>query len=122
MIELWKPLEEFEEQYEISNHGRLRTLDPRYFERVMKYEIDRGGYYVIKLRKFGIVTKAAIHRLTYLNWKGDIPSGHVVHHIDENKLNNAINNLMLLTVSEHRALHNKGVKPIYVTLKNLNQS
>ena len=35
----------------------------------------------------------------------EIPEGYEVHHIDGNKLNNSISNLMLLTEEEHHRLH-----------------
>lgn len=35
----------------------------------------------------------------------EIPSGFHVHHIDKDKVNNAINNLALLTAEAHRRLH-----------------
>lgn len=43
-----------------------------------------------------------------------IPKGLIVHHIDENKLNNDINNLSLMTITAHNRIHshkawNKGV-------------
>jgi hypothetical protein len=84
----------------------------------MKLEIDRSGYYVIKLRKFGVTQKLAIHRLVYLMFKGEIGKDDVIHHIDENKLNNIETNLMKLTKTEHRSLHNIGVKPILVSITN----
>ena len=37
-----------------------------------------------------------------------IPTEEHVHHIDENKLNNASTNLQVLTPREHAKLHNKG--------------
>lgn len=115
ITELWQPLADYEEQYEISNHGRIRTLDIRYKGKVMRLEVDRAGYYVIKLVKFGITKKKAVHRITFENFVGPINHNEVIHHIDENKLNNVVTNLMKLTVSEHRSLHNKGVKPIYIS-------
>ena len=36
-----------------------------------------------------------------------LPKGYEVHHIDMNKLNNDINNLAVLTKSEHAKLHNQ---------------
>lgn len=36
---------------------------------------------------------------------GDIPDGHVVHHIDGNKLNNDEMNLIVLSKREHRETH-----------------
>ena len=35
----------------------------------------------------------------------ELPTGYVVHHIDEDKQNNSIKNLQLMTVSEHMRLH-----------------
>ena len=34
-----------------------------------------------------------------------IPTGHEVHHIDKNKLNNSPNNLMVISKEEHRRIH-----------------
>lgn len=39
-----------------------------------------------------------------------VPKGFVIHHIDENKDNNLIENLMLLSKSEHSKLHAKRLK------------
>jgi len=36
-----------------------------------------------------------------------MPSGHVVHHIDHNKLNNSIENLQMMTRSKHMSYHAK---------------
>lgn len=52
-----------------------------------------------------------VHKIvmyTFNEWR----DGHkwAIHHIDENKLNNSIDNLIYLTRSEHRKLHMKGNK------------
>ena len=46
-----------------------------------------------------------IHRAVYHYYFGDIPEGYEIHHIDENKANNDISNLVMLTKLEHRQLH-----------------
>ena len=38
---------------------------------------------------------------------GEKPAGHVVHHIDENKLNNSVENLTYMKDADHRRLHMK---------------
>jgi len=43
-----------------------------------------------------------------LNWKLKyhyVPKGYIIHHIDGNKTNNAISNLMLMTPEEHTRHH-----------------
>jgi hypothetical protein len=55
-----------------------------------------------------------MHRLIYSAKFGDIPKDKVVDHIDNNKLNNSINNLQLLSVKENvrKSMHNKDNKNI----------
>jgi hypothetical protein len=50
-----------------------------------------------------------------------IPKGLIVHHLDENKRNNDINNLSLITITAHNRIHaheawNKGISPSKSTL------
>ena len=54
-----------------------------------------------------------IHRDVYKYYCGEIPENYVVHHIDENKSNNSITNLQLLTSTEHQILHNAASKRPY---------
>lgn len=64
------------------------------------YRLGRHGYYITG------------HNIKYLHldiweyYNGPIPEGHIVHHKDLNKLNNDIDNLQLMTRSEHIRLHN----------------
>jgi hypothetical protein len=52
---------------------------------------------------------------------GNIPDGCVIHHIDENKENDDINNLVMMTDYAHRAYHgkNKSVKTRASARKNM---
>ncbi len=45
------------------------------------------------------------HRVIYERHYGPIPSGWVVHHKDEDKSNNAIENLVAMPKAEHQRLH-----------------
>jgi hypothetical protein len=67
----------------------------------------------------GYVTKQGYH----LTWTGEryepthrvlliengevIPDGHVVHHIDGDKLNNNLSNLIVCSKAQHRLLHHQ---------------
>lgn len=46
-----------------------------------------------------------VSRIVYENFYGQVPEGMIVHHIDEDKRNNHISNLEILTPVEHNALH-----------------
>lgn len=54
------------------------------------------------------------HRLVWIKNNGKIPIGMVVHHIDGDKGNNNIQNLMLMSRSDHASFHNKGVAKPYL--------
>lgn len=49
-----------------------------------------------------------IHQAIWAFYYGEIPEGYQIHHIDENKNNNAIKNLQCVTASEHAQIHHRG--------------
>ena len=69
------------------------------------------GYKFRKDKKSGYWLCSTIHKrlhiYIYEKYNGEIPKGMQVHHIDHNKDNNEIENLVLLTVEEHRKIHKK---------------
>lgn len=70
-------------------------------------KIDNEGYY-------NIYSKDKLHRLIYQSVWGKLPKGWVVHHIDGNKRNNCILNLLGIPASYHAKIHTKGKNnPMY---------
>ncbi len=67
--------------------------------------LRKDGYYYISTKKNN---GALLHRLVYEKHYGPIPKGFVVHHIDGDKSNFDISNLVLLSNSNHHSLHMKG--------------
>ena len=63
--------------------------------------INKKGYKIITF--FG--KRKMEHRKVYEDNFGKIPEGFDIHHQDGNKLNNNLNNLHLMTKSEHTKLH-----------------
>lgn len=63
---------------------------------ILKQEIDDDGYHRVSF-PYPHLTHMAIHRLVYKSWKGRIPKNYVIHHEDNRKWNNDINNLQLTT-------------------------
>jgi hypothetical protein len=47
-----------------------------------------------------------LHHAVWEHHRGPIPPGHDIHHRDENKANNDIDNLLCVTASEHGSIHN----------------
>lgn len=71
-------------------------------------KVDCTGYYEITSRREGNNGKK-LHRLIFEEFYGmEIPRGFVVHHKDNNPLNNCILNLQLLPRSEHNSIHKSG--------------
>lgn len=46
-----------------------------------------------------------LHVAVWEATNGEVPEGCVIHHVDRDKSNNAIENLQCLTISEHCTLH-----------------
>lgn len=76
---------------------------------VTYYRRLRGGYYVLHPVIDGCVdydTAIKEHRLVYQLHHGiTLDDDTVIHHINKDKLDNRIDNLMALSISEHARLH-----------------
>lgn len=64
--------------------------------------IDTLGYYIIT---GGIYKWQYLHKIIYENIFGSIPKNCIIHHIDNNKLNNEPTNLQCMTRSFHKWYH-----------------
>lgn len=107
--EIWKDIKGYEGLYQISNLGRVKSLERICFqsplkkrkinEKIMKFDkSSKAGYIRISLNKDGNKKKYSVHRLVAQTF---IPNPHnypQINHIDENKQNNNINNLEWCTV------------------------
>ena len=72
--------------------------------------VDPQGYLRISSIKEGNHNKL-VHRLVFEDfYKIKLPSNIIIHHLDGNKQNNEIWNLIPLTNEEHSRLHHTGVK------------
>ena len=67
--------------------------------------LDGDGYYHIKSPNG---KDKLLHRLIYEEANGKIPEGEIIHHIDGNPLNNNLNNLLMVSRSEHNKIHHTG--------------
>lgn len=108
--EIWKDIKGYDGLYHVSNFGRIKSL-PRLRrskngmaivkECILKHNIHKDGYHYIQLHNDGERKHFLVSRLVYEAFSGEIPEGMQVNHIDEDKNNNAIYNLNLMTPSEN---------------------
>jgi len=56
----------------------------------------------------GTERKGYTHRLVWIDTYGDIPPGMVIHHLNEDVLDNRLENLKLMSLPEHVSLHQTG--------------
>lgn len=102
MIEQWRSVPGFEGSYEVSDHGRVRSLDrlvpgkagapTQRLGRIMRTGEEREvqrRYRSVELSG----TTYYVHALVLLAFVGDCPEGQQCRHLDGNTENNLLSNL-----------------------------
>ena len=118
-MEEWRDIRDFEGMYQVSNRGRVRSLDRidarnrRIKGRILaaKYGAT-GNYQQVCLCKDGVHHYIAIHRLVAEAFIPNPENKPTVNHIDENKQNNNIENLEWATYMEN-AHHGTRIQRCY---------
>lgn len=134
MEEIWKPVVGFEDLYEVSNLGRVKSVGRYenghtgkkysmvYFrkEKILKPSL-RKGYPFVSLRKDGKAYNKNIHRLVA---EAFIPNQYnlpMINHKDENPLNNIVDNLEWCNAKYNNTYGNRLKKSAAKTSKPINQ-
>lgn len=112
-IEIWKKVVGFEELYEVSSMGRVRSLDrltPHINDttrvihsKVLKQQRNPRGYLMVDLRPLngGKRKNSTVHRLVAIAFIPNPEEKKCVNHIDGNKANNVLSNLEWATTMEN---------------------
>ena len=94
MKTIWKPVPDYENLYEVSNEGQIRSINKRYKDKEnLKQSVGSRGYLLVTLCRKGSQKTINVHRLVA---KVFIPNPNklpCVNHKDENKTNNNVENL-----------------------------
>lgn len=103
-IEQWLPILEYEGLYEVSNYGRVRSLDRidsrgnRAHGRILRQEVRPTGHLRVTLCRGGKAKRIFVHRLVLTAFIGPVPVGMQACHNDGNPANNVPANLRWDTI------------------------
>lgn len=113
--EIWKPIDGYENLYEVSNYGRVKSLgngkSNNSKERFLKASKEGNGYLRVGLSKDGKKKDFKVHRLVasaFIENPNNLPQ---INHIDEDKQNNHVSNLEWCTAeyNNNYGTHNERV-------------
>ncbi len=114
--EKWLPVHGFEDCYEVSSYGRVRSLGRKIFVsrsrhgggywrtlrgRVLKPSIGSSGYQQLTLWRDAEGTQCAVHVLVLEAFVGSRPDGYYGCHVDGFPSNNRLSNLYWGTPAEN---------------------
>ena len=96
--EIWKDVKGYEGSYQVSNLGRVRSLERvirgrTYHSKMLAQRMDRYGYLRTTLYKRGKPRTITIHRIVAENFLSKDTEKDTVNHKDGDKLNNKTDNL-----------------------------
>jgi len=125
MKEIWKDIPGYEGYYQVSNLGRVRSLDrvvngrwgnTRFKGRVLKPFTSKNDYPQVDLWRDGRGGSMKVHKLVAMAFLNHKPCGYkeVVDHIDNDKTNNSLDNLQLITNRENTSKDKTGGTSKYV--------
>lgn len=121
--EIWKDVEELDNLYQVSNHGRIKRKrrknktkrrEAGYFwasEKILNIKPNTDWYPILTVRIDGVKSLFYIHRLVAKCFIPNPENKPQVNHINGNKKDNHVTNLEWVTSSENRLhAHRIGLK------------
>jgi hypothetical protein len=97
--EIWKEIPGYEGVYYVSNIGRVKKIYKSGKEKILSITPDE--YHKVQLWKNGSYKTFRVHILVWEAFNGPIPEGMQINHINENKYDNRLENLNLMTPKEN---------------------
>jgi len=109
--EVWRDIPGYEQYYQVSNYGNVRSLDRkvkqkgRHFRierrRIIALCLDNRGYHRIRVSKYNVQETLKVHRLVASAFCLNPESKPEVNHKDGLKTNNYYKNLEWVTMAEN---------------------
>lgn len=94
-MEIWKPIQGYENFYEISSEGRVKSLHNRYKNRsnILKAAVGSCGYLFVSLCDGKKQTSFNVHKLVARAFIPNPDCFPCINHKDCNRQNNCVDNL-----------------------------
>lgn len=106
-MEEWRDIKGYEERYQVSSMGRIKTKrrrkaprsagDPFTEPRTHNEYLNKSGYPMARLSINSTTKRYLLHRIVASHFISEIPIGLVVNHIDGNPRNNKVSNLEIVS-------------------------
>lgn len=105
----WKSVLGLEDKFEVTKDGDIKSLKWHRTnkEKVLNIKPREDGYIRIHWRDGKRVLGKYLHIAVWEAFNGEVPNGYDVHHINHNPSDNRLENLELITKTEHAIMHNK---------------
>lgn len=125
-MEEWKDIKDFEGMYQVSNRGRVRGLDRLSFTgrrlkgALLKQVLSTTGYKRVCISKHSKQYTKYVHQLVSVAFLGHKPDGYnglVVDHISNNRLDNNLSNIQLVTTRYNTSKDRSGGTSKYVGVR-----
>lgn len=115
-MEVWKDIKGYEGLYQVSDHGRVRSMDrlikysngiiAKHKGKLLKFdkskENKRGQFYLrVTLSKEDKQKRLQVHRIVAKHFIDKVKGKNIINHIDGNPENNHFSNLEWCTYSEN---------------------
>jgi DNA-binding transcriptional regulator YiaG len=101
---IWRSVPGYAGIYDISDDGQIARIathgiEPKKILRLLKPHKKPNGYLATDLQVGQERYRSYVHRLVYRAFRGEIPIGLEINHLDGDKSNNNLSNLELVTRS-----------------------
>lgn len=132
MTEIWKDIKDYEGLYQVSNLGRVKSLDhyvkhPKgslrlIKERILKPFLQKTGYLIVTLSKNNIKTSYNVHRLVAEAFVYNPYNKMCINHLNKNRTDNRADNLEWCTYKENNNWSNHNELVSNSLINNINKS
>lgn len=109
-MEEWRPIKDYEGLYEVSNMGRVRSLDGEIITsngkkihlkgKILKLQLNNSGYLFVGLNKHN-KKHFYVHFLVAKSFIPNLENKQFIDHINTNKTDNRVENLRWVTREEN---------------------